>query len=87
MNQIILPLDLEIKLQENDIAYTIHHVIESISVQLVRIASGFILHITGSKPPPHDNDEPNMDKWGSTASKCPIGLKAFRSYPCGTNNQ
>ncbi|GAA0436397.1 hypothetical protein GT022_06080 [Agaribacter marinus] len=53
MNQIILPLDLEIKLQENDIAYTIHHVIESISVQLVRIASGFILHIIGSKPPPH----------------------------------
>lgn len=30
MNQLILPLDLEIKLQENDIAFSIHHLVESI---------------------------------------------------------
>lgn len=30
MNQIILPLDLEFKLQENDIAFHIHHLVESI---------------------------------------------------------
>ena len=30
MNQLILPLDLEVKLQENDIAFAIHHLVESI---------------------------------------------------------
>ncbi|WP_342468967.1 IS1182 family transposase [Ureibacillus sp. FSL K6-3587] len=30
MNQLVLPLDLEIKLQENDIAFHIHHLVESI---------------------------------------------------------
>lgn len=30
MNQMILPLDLEFKLQENDIAFHIHHLVESI---------------------------------------------------------
>ena len=30
MDQIILPLDLEMKLQENDIAFSIHHLVESI---------------------------------------------------------
>lgn len=30
MNQLILPLDLEVKLQENDIAFSIHHLVESI---------------------------------------------------------
>ena len=30
MNQLILPLDLEVKLQENDIAFHIHHLVESI---------------------------------------------------------
>jgi len=30
MNQIILPLDLEVKLQNNDIAFHIHHLVESI---------------------------------------------------------
>ncbi|UFU00692.1 IS1182 family transposase [Radiobacillus kanasensis] len=30
MNQVILPLDLEIKLQENDIAYAVHDVVEAI---------------------------------------------------------
>ncbi|NLN26355.1 MAG: IS1182 family transposase [Bacteroidetes bacterium] len=30
MNQLILPIDLEVKLQENDIAYHIHHLVESI---------------------------------------------------------
>ena len=30
MNQIILPLDLEVKLQKNDIAFHIHHLVESI---------------------------------------------------------
>ncbi|WP_212920071.1 transposase, partial [Ornithinibacillus bavariensis] len=30
MNQVILPLDLEIKLQENDIAYTVNELVESI---------------------------------------------------------
>ena len=30
MNQLILPLDLEMKVQENDIAYSIHHLVESI---------------------------------------------------------
>ena len=30
MNQVILPLDLEIKLQENDIVFTINELVESI---------------------------------------------------------
>src|SRR5690606_10468065 len=30
MNQVVLPLDLEIKLQENDIAFAIHDLVESI---------------------------------------------------------
>ena len=30
MNQLILPLELEMKIQENDIAYSIHHLVESI---------------------------------------------------------
>ncbi|WP_100011205.1 IS1182 family transposase [Lentibacillus sediminis] len=30
MNQVILPMDLEIKLQENDIAYAVHHAVENI---------------------------------------------------------
>ena len=30
MNQLVLPLDLEVKLQENDIAYHVHHLVESI---------------------------------------------------------
>lgn len=30
MNQLILPLDIEIKLQKNDIAFHIHHLVESI---------------------------------------------------------
>lgn len=30
MNQVVLPLDLEIKLQENDIAFTINELVESI---------------------------------------------------------
>ncbi|MFP3489726.1 IS5/IS1182 family transposase, partial [Staphylococcus sp. SIMBA_130] len=30
MNQVILPLDLEMKLQENDIAYAVHELVEQI---------------------------------------------------------
>ncbi|WP_421664653.1 hypothetical protein [Lysinibacillus telephonicus] len=30
MNQIVLPLELEVKLQKNDIAYHVHHLVESI---------------------------------------------------------
>jgi len=30
MNQLILSLDLEVKLQKNDIAFSIHHLVESI---------------------------------------------------------
>lgn len=30
MNQLVLPLDLEVKLQENDIAFSIHHLVDSI---------------------------------------------------------
>jgi len=30
MNQVVLPLDLEIKLQENDIAFSINELVESI---------------------------------------------------------
>ena len=30
MNQLVLPLDLEIKLQPNDIAFSINHLVESI---------------------------------------------------------
>lgn len=30
MNQVILPLDLEIKLQNNDIAYAVHDLVEQI---------------------------------------------------------
>ena len=28
MNQLVLPLDLEIRLQENDIAFAVHHLVE-----------------------------------------------------------
>ncbi len=34
MNQVILPLDLEMKLQKNDIAYTIHDLVEQIQIKL-----------------------------------------------------
>ena len=30
MNQLVLPLDLEVKLQNNDIAFHVHHLVESI---------------------------------------------------------
>ena len=30
MNQLVLPLDLAVQLQENDIAFAIHHLVESI---------------------------------------------------------
>ena len=30
MNQLVLPLDLEVKLQKNDVAFSIHHLVESI---------------------------------------------------------
>ncbi|WP_078378710.1 hypothetical protein [Sutcliffiella halmapala] len=30
MNQVILPLDLEMKLQENDVAYAVHDLVEQI---------------------------------------------------------
>lgn len=30
INQLILPLDIEIKLEKNDIAFVIHHLVESI---------------------------------------------------------
>ncbi len=30
MNQLILPLDVEVKLQENNIDFSIHHLVESI---------------------------------------------------------
>ena len=30
MNQLVLPLDLEVKLQHNDIAFHVHHLVESI---------------------------------------------------------
>ncbi|MGM7681583.1 transposase, partial [Cytobacillus sp. Hm23] len=30
MNQLVLPLDLEVKLQKNDIAFHVHHLVESI---------------------------------------------------------
>ena len=30
MNQLVLPLDVEVKLQKNDIAFSIHHLVESI---------------------------------------------------------
>ena len=33
MNQLVLPLDLEVKLQKNDIAFHIHHLVESIPPQ------------------------------------------------------
>lgn len=34
LNQLILPLDLEMKLQENDIAFSIHHLVEIIPKDL-----------------------------------------------------
>ena len=37
MNQIILPLDLEVKLQENDIAFAINDLVESIPDEAFRI--------------------------------------------------
>lgn len=43
MNQIILPLDLEIKLQENDIAFAIHQLVESIPNE----AFASFIHYTG----------------------------------------
>lgn len=35
MNQLILPLNLEVKLQNNDIAFHIHHLIESIPEEAI----------------------------------------------------
>ncbi|GAA0420415.1 hypothetical protein GCM10008934_08840 [Virgibacillus salarius] len=47
----------------------------------------FIPHIIGSKPLTSSNEEkPIWGSDGSTAGKCPIGSKTFRSYPCGTTN-
>ncbi|MGM0942989.1 MAG: hypothetical protein ACQEWU_18845 [Bacillota bacterium] len=47
----------------------------------------FIPPITGSKTPASGNKgKPLLVSGGSTASTCPIGSKAFRSYPFGTNN-
>ncbi|MBP2256907.1 hypothetical protein [Virgibacillus alimentarius] len=34
MNQVVLPLDLEIKLQEDDIAFAVNDVVESIPDEL-----------------------------------------------------
>ena len=34
MNQVVLPLDLERKLQENDIAYAVNNVVENIPTKL-----------------------------------------------------
>ena len=43
MNQLILLLDLEVKLQENDIAFFIHHLVEGIPIirfeQISRVLS------------------------------------------------
>jgi transposase len=36
MNQLILPLDLEVKLQNNDIAFHIHHLVESIPQEALK---------------------------------------------------
>ena len=33
MNQLVLPLDLEVKLQKNDIAFHVHHLVESIPAE------------------------------------------------------
>ncbi|WP_079526576.1 IS1182 family transposase [Solibacillus isronensis] len=43
MNQLILPLDLEVKLHNNDIAFSIHHLVESIPNQ----AFAPFIHHTG----------------------------------------
>ncbi|MDZ5474683.1 IS1182 family transposase, partial [Bacillus sp. 31A1R] len=43
MNQIVLPLDLAVKLQENDIAFSIHHLVENISDEAFRS----FVHYTG----------------------------------------
>ncbi|WP_198663160.1 transposase, partial [Paraliobacillus zengyii] len=40
MNQVILPLDFEIKLQKNDIAYTIHDLVEQIPDKAFSVFSG-----------------------------------------------
>ncbi|MER2007849.1 MAG: transposase, partial [Psychrobacillus sp.] len=37
MNQVVLPLDLEVKLQENDIAFHIHHLVESIPDEAFKV--------------------------------------------------
>ncbi|WP_035404226.1 IS1182 family transposase, partial [Bacillus sp. SJS] len=39
MDQIVLPLDLEMKLDEKDIAYTVHHMVEQIPNEAF---SGFV---------------------------------------------
>ena len=36
MNQLVLPIDLEVSLQENDIAFHIHHLVESIPKEAFR---------------------------------------------------
>ena len=36
MNQLILPLNSEVKLQKNDIAFHIHHLVESIPKEAFR---------------------------------------------------
>lgn len=41
MNQLVLPLDLEVKLHEKDIAYTVHHLVESIPSE---VFTSFLRH-------------------------------------------
>ncbi len=36
MNQLVLPIDLEVSLQENDIAFHIHYLVESIPKEAFR---------------------------------------------------
>lgn len=35
MNQLVFPLDLEVKLQNNDIAFHVHHLVKSIPCEAV----------------------------------------------------
>ena len=49
MNQLVLPLDLAVRLQENDIAFSIHHLVESIPDE----AFDSFVHHTAAHPITH----------------------------------
>ncbi len=47
MNQLVLPLDLAVRLQENDIAFSIHHLVESIPLFIIELSNSPVEFASG----------------------------------------